>query len=56
LCAKLILRQIAFESMPFYSAWIEDEHGRRPHNIEPMEVNRTFFDMGGKRYEIVVDE
>lgn len=54
--AKLILRQVAFDPVPFHTFWIEYDYCRRPRGVKTMEISRVFLDVCFERDEVVVDK
>ena len=56
MCFELILRQVTFDPIALDALRIQDQDGRGPARIEPMEPCRMFLDMGFDREEIRVDE
>lgn len=56
LCAKLILRQVAFDPVSFFAFWIEYDYSRCPRGVKTMEISRVFFDVCFERDEVVVDK
>jgi len=56
LCAKLILRQVAFDPVSLDTFRIEHDYGRRPRRVKTMEISRVFFDVRFEWHEVVVDK
>ena len=54
--AEVLLRQISFEPPPFFPVRIGDDHRRRPHDVEAVEVLGVFFYVNGERDEVLVNE
>jgi len=54
--AKLLVRKVAVDTVPFLAVWIEYQHGRRPHYIEAVKVSRMFFDVRFERDEVFLNE
>jgi hypothetical protein len=54
--AKPILRQIAFDPIPFDAFGIENKNRRRPNRTEAFEVSGMFLDMSFEWDEVLINE
>ena len=54
--AKFACRQIAFDTKPLFSVWIENDHAWRPQRVEPVEIRGVLFDVCFERHEVVVNK
>lgn len=53
---EFVFRQIALEPPSFFPLGIEYQDGRRPEDVEAVEIARIFFYVNAEGDEILVDE
>lgn len=53
---KLFFGKVSFDTKTLNSGAIKENDGRRPQDIETMEVRRRLFDVDGNGQEILIDE
>jgi len=53
---EIVVREIAFESHPFFARAVEEKYSRGPDGVETMEPCRVLLDVGFDGQEILLDK